>query len=712
VSLTKQIIISLVSGILTGLFFGEYCNFLSYIGDGFISLLQMTVLPFIMVSIIANLGRTSMTEGKELLVKGLKTLVLLLAFGVAALIILPFSMPEWSASSFFNPSLVAISEPVNFLDLYIPSNPFGSMAKNIVPAVVLFSIFMGIGLSGIKNKEILIKNLDIITSALNQINKMIIKLTPLGIFAIAAYNAGNMTPDEIERLYAYIIIYTLAVLLLGFYWLPLLIYTLTGIKPKQMFKATKDTLLTIFATGKIIIVLPQLIDNIKTLFAQQNMDSEEVHTKTELITPLAYPFPNLGTFVIFIFVPFTAWYVGNDFSFIQKLIFIGATIPSSFVAPVTGIPFLLDLMKLPHDMFQLFIISSVYTDRIRVVLGSVHLIALTLITVKWSVDKLDIKWGKLIRGSVIGVILTVAAVIGTNYYLAYFLGKNDQYSSFIKMNFSREYPKGKIVELNKITPDSSLRNNHLKSIMKRKVLRVGYYADRLPFAFRNQKGELLGFDIEMAYNLAQQLGVKTEFVRLKTSKGCYYLNNGYVDIIMSGQNLTTDMVEKCFISKSYIDQTLAFIVPDHLRDQFNSKKALLKNKDLTIGVTDPYYAEKLKRALPNINVKKLSSPRAFFKQNKKDVSALLFFAEAGSVWTLIYPSFSVAIPYPVIIKIPLVYPLPVNDIKWKQYVDTWITLKIKDGTIDHVFKNWIEGEGAKPKEKRWSVIRDVLHWVD
>jgi hypothetical protein len=35
--------------------------------------MQMTVLPFIMISIIANLGRTSIAAGKELLFKGLKT---------------------------------------------------------------------------------------------------------------------------------------------------------------------------------------------------------------------------------------------------------------------------------------------------------------------------------------------------------------------------------------------------------------------------------------------------------------------------------------------------------------------------------------------------------------------------------------------------------------------------------------------------------------
>ena len=712
-SLSKKIVISLIAGAATGLFFGEYCSFFSYIGDGFISLMQMTVLPFIMVSIIANLGRTSMSEGKELLVKGIKTLLLLLSFGVVMLIILPYAMPEWTASSFFNSSIIEVQKPVDFLSMYIPSNPFGSMANNVVPAVVLFSIFMGIGLSGIKNKDILLKNLDVISAALNQINKMVVKLTPIGVFAIAAYNAGTMTVDELQRLYAYVIIYTLAVLLLGFYWLPLVISATTGIKPKQLFNATKETLLTIFATGKIIIVLPQLIDNIKTLFAQQNEDTEETGVKTELITPLAYPFPNLGTFVIFIFVPFTAWYLGNNLSFTDIITFLAATIPSSFVAPVTGIPFLLDLLKLPQDMFQLFIMSSVYTDRIRVVLGAIHLLALTLITVKWSTSGLAVKWGKILRGFLIGLVLTIVSVTATNYYLGYVLGKSDQYSSFVQMKFKSDYSGGKVITPEQLTaPDSAHINDHLTLIRKRGTLRVGYYADRLPFAFKNSNGTLVGFDIEMAYNLADELKVKPEFVKIKQKESNELLKNGKIDIIMSGVFLSTDIVKNFSVSTPYMDQTFAFIVPDYLRNDFNSIDALLAKKDISIAVPDAYYAEKVKKFLPHAKIVDIASPRIFFRSAHRKVDAMLYFAEAGSAWTLIYPSFTVAIPYPGIIKVPMVYPLPPSDTRWQTFVNTWILLKKDDGTINNLFSHWIEGGGAAIKEKRWSVIKDVLKWTE
>ena len=59
----------LVAGLACGLFFGEYCQDLNVIGEVFIGLLQMTVLPYIVVALIANIGRLSFAQGKTLFLK-------------------------------------------------------------------------------------------------------------------------------------------------------------------------------------------------------------------------------------------------------------------------------------------------------------------------------------------------------------------------------------------------------------------------------------------------------------------------------------------------------------------------------------------------------------------------------------------------------------------------------------------------------------------
>lgn len=712
-SLSKKIVFSLLLGVLIGLFFGEYCSFLSIFGDGFIGLLQMTVLPYIMVSIISNLGRMSMKEGKIIVINGLKVLFLLLGIGVVTLVILPLSLPEWSASSFFSPSSITVEEPLNLLELYIPSNPFASMANNVVPAVVLFSIFLGIGLSNIKGKESLLKGVDVLGEALNHINKIIIKLTPIGVFFIAAYNAGTMSFDEIQRLQAYIIIYSVAVLLLGFYWLPLLVSATTGISPKALFTATKSTLLTIFATGKIIVVLPQLMNDVKKLLIYNKENKKEASAITDILMPLAYPFPNLGTFVIFVFVPFIAWYVGRGFGFIENTTFIVATLFSSFVAPVIGIPFLLNLLKLPQEMFQLFVISSVYTDRIRVVLGAIHLIVLTIITIKLTLGGLAINWKKLIRGILVGIVLTILTLIGTRYYLSFSLGESNQYKDFIHMKLSKNYNPAIVKNVNTLINDSIYykQANQINAIKNRGVLRVGFLANHLPFAFTNDKAEVIGLDIEMAYLLAEELNVVPEFYKINTKSMASLLNSGKIDIVMSGLTTNTESIQKYAVSKSYLDLTLAFIVPVYNRNKFKSKKSILEQDSLKIGISNPYFRKKFESYLPNTKIIPLDSPRAFFTNKELDIDAYLYSAESGGAWTIIYPEFSVIVPQPGIVKIPMAYPITNND-NWVLFVNTFLELKQKDGTIANLFSHYIEGKGADIKEPRWSVIKDVLHWVE
>ena len=54
--MSSQILIGMGLGILVGIFFGEYCAFLQIIGDAFIQLLQMTILPYITFSMIVGIG--------------------------------------------------------------------------------------------------------------------------------------------------------------------------------------------------------------------------------------------------------------------------------------------------------------------------------------------------------------------------------------------------------------------------------------------------------------------------------------------------------------------------------------------------------------------------------------------------------------------------------------------------------------------------------
>ena len=88
--LSGRILVGLVLGIGTGVFFGELVADLKLVGDIFIKLLQITVLPYIVVSLIAGFGRMHMAQAKQLAVRG--GLVLLVIWALALLMIFLASM--------------------------------------------------------------------------------------------------------------------------------------------------------------------------------------------------------------------------------------------------------------------------------------------------------------------------------------------------------------------------------------------------------------------------------------------------------------------------------------------------------------------------------------------------------------------------------------------------------------------------------------------
>ena len=253
----------------------------------------------------------------------------------------------------------------------------------------------------------------------------------------------------------------------------------------------------------------------------------------------------------------------------------------------------------------------------------------------------------------------------------------------------------------------------LETIEARQVLRVGYLPDALPFAFFNERGDLVGFDVELAHRLARELGVRLAFVPVDRTRLAEQLAEGYCDLVMSGVAVTTDRAREMLFSDSYLDETVAFVVPDAEREQFASWDTIRAREPLTIAVPDvPYYVLRLRAMLPRASVEVRQRIETFFDGSAAPADALALPAERGSAWTLMYPAYSVVVPGPDPIRVPLAYPIGKRDARLASFVNTWIALKRKDGTIDATYKHWILGQDAAPRQPRWSIVRNVLHWME
>ena len=125
----------------------------------------------------------------------------------------------------------------------------------------------------------------------------------------------------------------------------------------------------------------------------------------------------------------------------------------------------------------------------------------------------------------------------------------------------------------------------------------------------------------------------------------------------------------------------------------------------------PYFIQKIRDELTDVEIVPIDRMDDMFVPRAPPVDAIVATAERGSAYTLLHPEYSVAVPKPRPFKVPLAYVIAGRDGAMAAMVNTWIELKRKDGTIDELFAHWILGQDSAPKPPRWSVLRDVLHWV-
>lgn len=223
----------------------------------------------------------------------------------------------------------------------------------------------------------------------------------------------------------------------------------------------------------------------------------------------------------------------------------------------------------------------------------------------------------------------------------------------------------------------------------------------------------MGLDIEMAHLLAEDLGVALELVPLGYDSLFRELNAGHCDIIMSGAAVTPEGAQHILFSTPIRDETLAIVTEDYQRQDFTTLESVQGMAALNLGIDNlPYYIKMIRKGLPNASITILEGPEDYFSKAGAGLDGYVTTAESGFAWTLLYPEYAVVIPRPVLVKVPLAYAMAAGDEDMARMVNAWVDLKKKDGTVQRLYDYWVLGKNAGKKQARWSVIRDVLGWVD
>mgnify|MGYP001813698553 FL=1 len=716
-SLTFRIVSGLILGILCGLFFGEKAAALQWIADVWIRLMQMTVLPYVTLSLIAGLGQLDARLARRLAVSG--GILLLLCWGIAFVVITAMTMalPAFENAAFFSSAVDNTRAPFDPIDLYIPSNPFHSLANTIIPAVVLFSSAVGIALINMPKKATLIESLNTFIEAISRVTRFVVGLTPIGVFAIVAVAAGTMHVDQIVRLEAYFILYIVASLYLALWVLPLLISMITPFRYRDIFRYSKEALITAFVAQNVFIILPMLIDTSKRLFEDYGIRSEDSDSLSEVIIPVTFNFPNAGKLLSLLFVPFVAWMIGSPMPLADYPTFLVAGLASYFAKAQIALPFLLDLQQLPQDLFQLYLPTGIVNGKFDTMVSAMNLLAFCVIGAAMLTGNARLRARSLLRFAGASLLVLVLCVSGTRILLSYLVDTSyHQDEVILSMRpMIEKVPTTVLRERPLSAPADYVAGNLGDRIVERGVLRAGYDPDRLPYTYFNDQGQLVGFDVELLNILAHELGVTLEFVPVTWDTLTEQLNNGEVDVVGTIP-LSTEMLIKLDLSDPYTTGHLSMVVKDYRRDEFTTPEKILEHDSLVIAYPGPirYIKDAVQRWIPgnHIEWRHIQNFSEFFEQEGEQYDALLVAAEIGTAWTLLHPEFEAVLPRGSTMKMPAGFAVAKGDHEFAATLGRWLNAKKSTGEIEFAYEYWVLGRGADGNEARWSIGKDVLGWFE
>ena len=268
-----QVLVAMVLGALTGLAFGApAADRVGWIGDLFMRLLRMIIVPLVLTSIISGvasvgggraLGRLfSKTLGYYLLSSFLAVSVGLLMVnlirpGVGA------NMVETTASDL--PPLETPSSPVDLLLSIVPDNVFQAAATGDMLAIIFFSIVFGAAITTLpeKTSRVVTELFDALFQVMMRLTSGIIAFLPIGVFALITRMVGTTGFDSFRPLALYVVTIASGLTIHLFITLPLLLIFLGRISPRIHFANMREPLLIAFSTSSSGATLPVTINAVE-----------------------------------------------------------------------------------------------------------------------------------------------------------------------------------------------------------------------------------------------------------------------------------------------------------------------------------------------------------------------------------------------------------------------------------------------------------------
>ena len=275
-----HIFFGIIAGILVGIFLHSHqnilvANILTFVGQIFIRLIQMVVIPLVVSAII--IGVTSIGDNKQLSKFGSKMILYYGIITVAAVVIgtiLALTMhPGNGAAHYITENAAAevqttvatamAEQQGNILNMFlgfIPSNPLNALANGNMVAIIVFVLIFAVALAkvGDVNRPI-VSFFESVFAATMKITDWIMFLAAPGVFALTASAVSSFGIDIFASISKYLLVLAIGFIIQLFVVYPLFLRFFSKVSIWMLYSAIAEAMMVAFGTASSSATLPLTI---------------------------------------------------------------------------------------------------------------------------------------------------------------------------------------------------------------------------------------------------------------------------------------------------------------------------------------------------------------------------------------------------------------------------------------------------------------------
>ena len=283
IALWKRILGAMILGVIVGVMFGDGVASIAWIGDLFIRLIRMVVVPLVFVTLVS--GVISMGDPSKLGSLGVRTLALYMVTTLVAItigltlaaVLQPGVGVDLSAVA---PSAVQEAVPLGerLMDI-VPENPVAALAEGNILAIIFFALLLGISLLTIGQAGKPVADfMAAAAEAMLRITHWIMEVAPFGAFALIAQLSGTAGVgallDVLTLAFAVVVGCAAHMIFMhGF----IIMRVMFKLSVMNYFRGARDAMLMAFSTSSSSATLP-----ISMSCAEKNLGIKPVVASTVL----------------------------------------------------------------------------------------------------------------------------------------------------------------------------------------------------------------------------------------------------------------------------------------------------------------------------------------------------------------------------------------------------------------------------------------------